>query len=983
MRSLFLLLFSMSALFGLGQKAVVSGKIKGNGELLPSAIVAVDSTRYNTVTDLDGSFKLVDIPYGKHLLSVRYVGFQTLTQTIDVSAASLDLGTIELKENSQNLSEVEIKGELKRGSENKAISLTKESKKIVTVLSSETMKKLPDRNAAESVKRVAGAAVQNNKGEGSFISLRGTPMDWTATLVNGDRLPVADEENTTRSFEFEVLPSDLVDYIVVSRSATPDLEADNVGGTINFLTKSSVEKRTLQINVGTGYNVLPEKPSFNANILWGDRSKNGKFSYVLNASYFGRYYAADATRFMYGNNFNHAINRYELRQYTGMRNTIAVNAAAEYQITNKFKLGAKFLQGAMLDDKWQNKLAYTYRSGESSTLKQQFIHGKLNRDLYGGELNAEIKASEKVKLNLRYATYYNRFQYGNFPYKKNDPRNGYFTAEFTATGAGFVNYADIVPITLNGGKVNDVANPNNDPNYYDNVKLLDIDNPYGGGDHYSNVRPDITNRTVVPDSMEFLRAFTETNKTWEYDPYVFQWDLSHQVSNKVKLQFGTKHRMKDGSRELSYHEWTLRKRDGQNDEAVLSYFETQPNNYGKFLTEYGAPYSIGLPVLTRNQLTSLLDDLTAFNDTSLIEYYMNERHVSYRNWVGSSYKYREFQNSAYFMVNASLGKFDITGGLRVEHTLISEKAYDLKDSLIIDYTTGDVYYPRIDVYSKFNYWSFLPSVNFTYKVREDMNLRLALSRTFHRQNFQEIKPGAALIKYADYLYIIGNPNLKPAYSYNVDLMYELFWGNKGLFSLGGYFKYIKDHIFSVATADIDPISGFVIRTYRNAKSSYVLGVELNVSRKFDFLPGFASGFGLSGNVTYSYSRMQVPGRPLSQAMAEQTPLLYNVALFYEKYGLSARIAFNYTGAYLQELNLATHPNTGELLHKDNDFDMFVAEIYALDFQVSYDFKKHYSVYVTGSNLLDWPFKEYIGNPNRPYRVEYYKEKIAVGFKFDL
>jgi TonB-dependent receptor len=238
--------------------------------------------------------------------------------------------------------------------------------------------------------------------------------------------------------------------------------------------------------------------------------------------------------------------------------------------------------------------------------------------------------------------------------------------------------------------------------------------------------------------------------------------------------------------------------------------------------------------------------------------------------------------------------------------------------------------------------------------------------------------------------VVGNPNLKPAYSYNLDFIYEYYWGNKGMFSIGTYGKYIIDHIFMTVSSDTtqsfatDATAGFVTKSFKNAGNSWVWGVEADFKRKFDFLPRFLSGFGLSANITYSISRMYVPGRSKGQQMAEQTPLLYNVSLFYEKYGVNARIAMNYTGASLLELNLVSKPGgNGELLHKDKSFDTFLGEIYSLDFQLSYDFLKHFSVYIEANNLLDSPYKEYRGDPNRPIRIEYYKPRGQIGFKYEL
>ena len=88
------------------------------------------------------------------------------------------------------------------------------------------------------------------------------------------------------------------------------------------------------------------------------------------------------------------------------------------------------------------------------------------------------------------------------------------------------------------------------------------------------------------------------------------------------------------------------------------------------------------------------------------------------------------------------------------------------------------------------------------------------------------------------------------------------------------------------------------------------------------------------------------------------------------------------GAYLKELNLASVKGIG-LLHKDTDFDVFQGEMYSLDYQLSYDFKKHFTVYIELNNLLDAPFVEYIGKRERPSRTEYYRQRGQIGFKYEL
>lgn len=982
MRLILLFLFTLSSFFSYAQTISISGIVTANGQPLEGAIIKLENTAYRAAADSAGKFKIQNVKPGDYKLLVTYLGFDSLSKNIKAGTSPINIGKLELSQNTTSLKELTISGTLKRGSEGKAISLTKNAKQIVTVISAEGIKKLPDKNAADALKRVAGVAVTNNKGEGGYVSLRGTPIDWTSTLINGDRLPVADEENTSRSFEFEVLPSDLIDNIFVTRTSTPDLEGDNVGGTINFNLKGVPEKRTLKANVGGGYNFLAKKPIMSANLMFGDVSKNKKFSYIINTTYLGRYYGVDAQKFIYGNNFNHAINRYELRDYSGMRNTFGFNGAMEYKINDRVKIGMKAMTGYMNDDKYQNRLAFTYTSGDNSTIKPQFIHGVLIRELYGGEINTEIKIQQKWKLNMKYSAYYNRFHYGNFPYKNNDPRNGYMVVEYTATTP--IYYTDIDPILTNGAAYdpNAPVDPNNQLWSY--VKLLDIDNPYGKGDSYRNIKPQISS-AYSDTTLEFLRAFTETNKTWEFDPGVLQLDAEYKIKDNILLKFGTKNRYKTGERNLGFHEWRVDRRGGRDRHSyTLNEFETQPNRYDDYLRELGSPYKdITLPYMTREQLRNFIPDIENRSNGPLQNFYMNELNPDYRFWVGSSYKYQEIQSAVYVMTDAKIKKLSIVGGLRFEYTYMKQQASDLGEEKY-DSATYTYYFPKIDASANIQYPAILPSINFNYSLKDNMSLKWAFSRTFHRQNFQETKPGAALIKYTDFLYLKGNPKLKPAFSYNADIVYEFYWGNKGMFSIGAYGKYIVDHIFMTNSGGSDPRENFIVKSYSNASNSWVAGVEVDIKRKFDFLPSFLGGFGINGNVTYSISRMKVPGRPNSQSMAEQTPLLYNVGIFYEKYNINARVAMNYTGAFLTELNLVSAPNDeGRLLHPDSKFDIFMGEYYSLDAQISYEFKKYYVITIEANNLLNWQYKEYRGDPRRPIKTEYYRQKGQLSFTYQF
>jgi TonB-dependent receptor len=968
----------------------VKGIIADTKESIAGASVFIEGTTIGVTTDIKGEFILMGLSPGRHRLAVTFLGYQKYTQEITVSAGKVsELGKLLLVTDEKNLREVTVKGQMKKGSETQAIDMTKNSQRVVTIISSESIKKLPDKNAADALKRVAGVAIQNNKGEGGYVSLRGTPNDWTSTLINGDRLPVADEENTSRSFEFEVLPSDLIDHIDVTRTVTPDMEGDNVGGSINFVLKEPVDKRTFMVNSALGYNLLSKKPSGNLNLIWGDVTKNGKFKYVINATVRENFYEADAFKIVYGNNFNHAINRYDLKDYSGNRTNFGANTGFDWNITPKFKLGVRAMTGLMWDNKYQDKISYTYASGEGTTVQPQYLHGLLNRQLFGGDVNAEIKPSSKLKISIKYSAYYNRFFYGTPAQNPADPKDGYFAAVFTNKTP--VIYSDIDPILQNGAKYDPNApyDPKNPP--WSSSKLLDLDNPYGHGDHYTNIQP----KTLQPfnaSTLVFLEGRSETNYTYEMDPGVLSLDVKYDITDHVTLQLGVKGRYKQGERKLGYHWWTQNPNNGQNSkDYFLNMFATEPARWKEFLSKYGSKYAnLDVPNMTRDQVNSFIADMERLGNSRMINHYVDSFNEQYPYWVGSTYDYKETQLAGYAMIDAKVGKFNIVGGIRIENTRLYEHALDLNFLSAPHYgidpydSQTHSYQPVVDSFTRQNYVSILPALNVNYQINGHMNLRAAVSRTFHRANFQETKPGAALIKFQDYLYILGNPRLKPSYSHNFDLSYQYFWGNKGLFTLSTYGKYIVNHIIVSSTGGINPLTYFVTKTYGNA-DAWVVGVEGEIKRKLDFLPGPASGFGIGANITYSYSRMKVSGRPNTQAMAEQSPLLYNVSLTYEKYGIRSALALNYNSPFLLELNLATLPTSknGELIHKGQDFDIFMGEQYSLDFQLSYEFKKHFSVYFEANNLLNWAYKEYVGDPNRPLKVEVYKQRGQVGFKYEL
>ena len=944
---------------------------------IPGALVKFQNSNIKTLTDINGEFSFNDILKGDYTLEIEALGYEVLLFNFNNDGLEdKNLGNLQLSQVNK-IEEVSVTANAKN-TENKAINMTKNAVQIVNVVSAETISKLPNKNGADVVARISGASVTRNKGEGSNISLRGTPIDWTATFLNGDRLPVADEENTTRSFDFQILPSNMIDYVIVTKSNTPDIEADNIGGSINFLSKSYVNKRTFGLNVAGGYNPLAQKPLGTLNFLYGDITKNKKFSFVVNGSTFARNYATDATKIIYGSNFNHGLNRLELKRYDGIRINTSANLAFEYRPNKKVKIGSHMVYSNMNDNKYQKKQSFNWYEGSGQRVRLQSIHGELLRQLYGGDIFTEIAISSKLKMKAKFATYNNNFHYGNVPIDdKKDKRNGYYTIEFISP---LLQFSDQDIVSLYGQTIDP-----NDPNGFP-TKLIGGDNPYGNGDSPSNIQPQFAqifqNKPLETKDFEFYKAYTETNNTNERDKIVSQLDFEYKASNNLKLKVGSKYRNKEGYRHISLHQWFQDYSiPGNNSPIKLQDFELEnfSQTPGGFLRETGANYQNSLfPFLTLNEAASFL----AKTNGKMREVEMDKFNQEFAQWVGSSYDYKEKQFDAYGMAEYSFKNFNFVGGARFVHTNLYETSDTLTAELAYDSLSGSIYnVPAQRVTSKI-YNKLLPSLNIIYNHKKNQNIKFAFSQSLKRPNFEQTKPGAAVVKYNDLIYIYGNPNLKPTTAFNFDLCYEYYWGNKGMWSVGGYFKSVYDNIFTVTTADIDPASGLMIKKYQNSDKAKVYGVEITFIRKFDFLPGVLKNFGLNTNITLSDSRMNVPGRPKAQKMTQQTPVIYNVALTYEKGGFNSRVALNYIGRHLQEVNLASLAGIG-LLHKDSDFDIFMNQYYNLDIQCSYTFKKIYTFYLEGINLLDFPQQTSVGQSWRSLRTEYYRMRGQIGFKIDI
>jgi outer membrane receptor protein involved in Fe transport len=235
-----------------------TGKISGtvsdkkSGETLIGVTVRIKGSTKGIATDVDGKYTLTGLPAGKHIVTFQYVSYDGKEiSDVDVTAGQNTILNVVLEEaKGQNLSEVVIQGSFKKESVNALYAKQKNNAAISDGISSELIKRSPDKNTSDVLKRVSGATIQDNK----FVVIRGLSDRYNTAMLDGASLPST--EPNRKAFSFDIVPSNLVDNLIINKTATPDLPADFTGGAIQIVTKDIPEQNFITVGAGVGYNTV-------------------------------------------------------------------------------------------------------------------------------------------------------------------------------------------------------------------------------------------------------------------------------------------------------------------------------------------------------------------------------------------------------------------------------------------------------------------------------------------------------------------------------------------------------------------------------------------------------------------------------------------------------------------------------------------------------------------------------------------------------
>jgi outer membrane receptor protein involved in Fe transport len=242
------------------------------GEPMTGATIHLKESGNTTYAQLDGKFSFKNLKPGHYSVEVSYINYKAFSEEISVNANKTSSIEIKLEPKADEMTGVVV-ATSGSGSEKNTRTLEKNSNQLVNIVSSRTMELSPDITVANVLQRVSGVTIERNSaGEGRYPIIRGMDKRYINTLVNGIKIPSPD--NKSRFIPLDLFPSEILQRLEVSKSLTPSMEGDAIGGTINLVMKDAPVEKLLQANVSIGYNNIFNDQPF----LYFDKSSMNKRS---------------------------------------------------------------------------------------------------------------------------------------------------------------------------------------------------------------------------------------------------------------------------------------------------------------------------------------------------------------------------------------------------------------------------------------------------------------------------------------------------------------------------------------------------------------------------------------------------------------------------------------------------------------------------------------------------------------------------------
>ncbi|WP_411275077.1 TonB-dependent receptor domain-containing protein [Daejeonella sp.] len=789
------------------QTGRIAGKVSDTktGESLIGLTVKITGGTSGASTDVEGRYTLGNLVPGNYSLTFSYIGYQSKNITeIEVLAGKTTTLDVTIDEaSSQALQEVVVTATIRQETVNALYAQQKNSVRVSDGISSESIKRSPDKNTGEILKRVSGTTIQDNK----FVIVRGLSDRYNSASLDNGVLPST--EPNRKAFSFDIVPANLIDNIVISKTATPDLAGDFAGGSVQIVTKDIPDDNFESFGVGYGYNSQATFKNFQG----GSRN-------------FTDYLGFDNGLRQVPNNF--PTTRIIVNNLAGpLKNNASLRALPQGFNVNDSKgflsQNYQFTIGRVKDfEKSESRLgaivSLSYRNSQNTN------EGIVRKYHVFDYLDNQYKFSSNIGAlaNFAYNFKNTRITLKNIYNRTYDDQYTSRTGTNVATSSDNMFYAfDLIQKSL--------------------FKTA-LEGEHKLGEKSSKIKWTLGFSNVMNDQpdqrkVNYTRNISERNNTSSF------YNASITTIGKENTRLFSNLNENGYSGEVNYSlPFLIAKKNATFKAGISSSYRDRLFNV-RFLGMLLNPLDPDANQIRQRPLNTLFD-LDLINQG---KYKLDEIGNAADNYTANS-----LINSAYVMMDNKLGtKSRLVYGVRVEQ-------YDL------NLTTSDKTIAPVSQ----NFIDILPSVNYTLSVTPKSNFRASYFRTLARPEFRELAPFA----YYDYELLAiqqGNPDLQRSLIDNGDLRFEFFPAAGQIFSVSAFYKKFNNAIES-AIYDVNSTANV---TYFNSREASVYGAELEMRKSLEFLganPGLKNTT-LYTNFSLIKSKVQNP--VISNQIETERPLI--------------------------------------------------------------------------------------------------------------
>lgn len=796
------------------------------------------------------------------------------------------------------------------------------SNNLLNAVSADEMGRFPDPNIAEALQRLPGIGVERDQGEGRYINIRGAPKEFSSVTFDGINLPASDVD--TRAVNLDVFASDFARAIEVTKAIRPDQDADSIAGAVNVLSTSAIAigQRRILGSAASSYN---DKGGTN----------DSRFS-LLYSDVFGE---SDQFGLVLGINQSKTRREVDNVEHEGWEKTTVGDGASERDLFI-------FAESNFKDYE-------TRRTREGFNAALEYRPNDHNRFFLRG-FTSKFEDNE-----FRYRL---RIHWEDGDLNEDTAQNGF--AEWDSPRVSF-QFRERIKIdqteSLSAGGVHT----------FDAIEW-DYTVAQSASEQYYPRRDELLYRKRVPS-------------------------ISYDFRDNAKLPeislFDTNEHLDTDS--YDFREYSRRTLDGEEDEFMVA----TNLRFNSQLFSQAATHSVGLKLRDRDKqydfdrfrdrrgsadpgvsLTDLLRDEPARNYDYLLgrkhqpdivqDYFDTVRpNAPQRNiddGILSDYDVDEEIQAAYAMSNFRAGEVELVAGVRVERTRTRAAGFTF-DSVSETIGTQQTSTSR-------THW--FPGLHAKYNVSQNLVLRSSATRGISRAPIRDLAPYREEDPDRRRL-DLGNPNLNPTLADNLDLSLEYYIGNSGLVSVAGFYKDLKDYVFTARFNQDLQVDGGIFN-YRvtqplNSPDGKLQGIEFNYQQTFEFLPTPFDGLGAFVNHAITESEALLPNSSEKVDLPGQSKYTSNIGIYFERDRFSAQISYNRRSSYIQELDTI----------EGREFDVYWGGRTQVDMTASYQTTRNIEVFAEFNNLTNTKGLRYVGAPERVLEYEEFGAWVSFGARFNF